>query len=777
MDPMTGLGTDKIRGVVVLHPWDTYRWRQVLEDPLVQKKYLVRGLPLGGRAGQEDPSGPGGADLDGSVVAVPPAARAGGVAIVSLKREVTLTDFPSNPTARGPFFRDVRQPFIAAIPSGSHLMLAGDLNKVSSIIRNHEEQGGDLEALTNSLKVGLKAYTVEERKRVAATTTHLEREEGELRQKVMSKPWCTRAKARLVKYEAKLKAYDDGRQQKLQEQAGIKVEMNSEAPTGFLLAKVKARKAKTRLEAVNFRGQHFVGSKEALKVAASFYADLFDDKSRPGALSLDFKMDRQFSPKDAAVRSARWEEEEVKQALAEMVSGKTPGIDGLPKEFWGSQWSLLGGHVMKFLKDFERTASLAAEVSMAVTVLVHKKGDKEDLQNYRPINLLSTAYKIIAKILAIRIKHRLEKVVSTGPFGFLPSRSLAGAVAIAADAIDAANSMQKDWLLLLVDFRKAFDSVSRDYLFEVLGKMGFPRAYVKWVEGLHRRVAKRICNDGWLGEEVPVQTGVRQGCPLAPYLFFCAVEPLCQEAQWRQLGVDIADAGKLSYLGYADDTTLLLKGREQLNRAETLLRACYTSFYAHEGLLKMWDGGSERWKAIAVVVMESPIARNLPCKSRRDVEKERVVFNRHILREGSCPFGRRKGSECLWDITVGDLVMKWVESTRSPKTPVQLERLLGSKQAAALAAEVFEAILAKWKNQVLKTLSEEEMLEAIKVVCAAGRGVQMWWIVKASGSALWCVKMRRRADGVSWYAPEGARVSLLPVWDATLLAMLGDEVA
>ncbi|CAI5467137.1 unnamed protein product [Closterium sp. Yama58-4] len=276
-------------------------------------------------------------------------------------------------------------------------------------------------------------------------------------------------------------------------------------------------------------------------------------------------MDRRFSLEDAAALSAPWEEE-VKQALAEMASGKTPGRDGLPKKLWESHWSLLDGHVMQFLKDFEQTASLGAEFSMAVTVLLHKKGDKQDLLNYRPITLLSTAYKIIAKVLANRVKHRLDKVVSTGQFGFLPGRSLAGAVAIAADAIDAVNSRQEDWLLLLVDFRKAFDSVSRNYLFN-----GFPETYVKWVEGLHQGKATRICNDSWLGEEVPVQTGVRQGCPLAPYLFLCAVEPLCQEAQRRQLGVDIADAGKLSYLGYADDTTLLLKGREQLSRAETLL--------------------------------------------------------------------------------------------------------------------------------------------------------------------------------------------------------------
>ncbi|CAI6004238.1 unnamed protein product [Closterium sp. NIES-65] len=107
----------------------------------------------------------------------------------------------------------------------------GVRKRVEQIVRKNKERGGDLESLTTSLRVGLKAYTVEERKRVAATTAHLVREVGDLRQRVMNKPWCSRAKARLAKGEAKLKAYEDGRRQKLQEQAGVKVEMNGEAPT------------------------------------------------------------------------------------------------------------------------------------------------------------------------------------------------------------------------------------------------------------------------------------------------------------------------------------------------------------------------------------------------------------------------------------------------------------------------------------------------------------------------------------------------------------------
>ncbi|CAI5962053.1 unnamed protein product [Closterium sp. NIES-64] len=316
-------------------------------------------------------------------------------------------------------------------------------------------------------------------------------------------------------------------------------------PRAFFSAKIKARKARTRLVEVNYQGARHEGAKESLKAASEFTRDClrlarmriwtgrwtgashrmtFETSQKS---HLDWSVDRSFSPDDAEALSAPWQEAEVKRAPAEMAPGKTPGRDGLPKELWESLWDLLGGQMMQFLKEFERTGSLSSEFSTVVTMLLHKKGAKDDLQNYRPITLLSTVYKLIAKVLANRVKGKLERVVSAGQFGFLPGRSIAGAVSAAADVIDAANAGQEDWLMLLVDFRKAFDSVARGYMFDVLRKMGFPEAYVTWVEGLH----------------------------------------------------------KLTYLGYADDTTLLLRDRSQLGEAEILLK----DFELRSGLVVNWD--------------------------------------------------------------------------------------------------------------------------------------------------------------------------------------------
>ncbi|CAI7755270.1 unnamed protein product [Closterium sp. NIES-54] len=111
--------------------------------------------------------------------------------------------------------------------------------------------------------------------------------------------------------------------------------------------------------------------------------------------------------------------------------------------------------------------------------------------------------------------------------------------------------------------------------------------------------------NGWMGAGIDVVSGVRQGCPLAPYLFLCAVEPLVQKVEKEQLGLDIAGQ-RLTYIGYADDTTLALQGKEQIAEAEVILDELERQFGLATNKAKMVilslganlgrdDGGAFKW--------------------------------------------------------------------------------------------------------------------------------------------------------------------------------------
>ncbi|CAI5483135.1 unnamed protein product [Closterium sp. Yama58-4] len=364
---------------------------------------------------------------------------------------------------------------------------------------------------------------------------------------------------------------------------------------------------------------------------------------------------RSLSQKSAEAVCAAWSEEEVKAAFRSMAKNKAPRKDGLPKELFEFHWDILGKHFMKLVDSFAATATLPTSTKDAVTILLHKKGGRDQLENYRPITLLSFTYKVIARVVADRMKRVLHEVISPEQYGFLPGRRLSDVVGLVADVIEAAKNKDLDLYLLLVNFKKAFDSVSRNFLFTVLERMGFPSRLVDWVRGLHKDTWTSLLINGWMGEAVDVMSGVRQGCPLAPYLFLCAVEPLAQQAAAKKLGLEKGEQW-LAYLGYADDTTLVLQGEEQIAEAERLLAdfeaevdggvgvrdpkielICLAArrigllltetselkgdimlaaadlplgtdtFIAHVKLLKCWRGKSERWKLACGSFMQTPV--------------------------------------------------------------------------------------------------------------------------------------------------------------------------
>ncbi|CAI5460459.1 unnamed protein product [Closterium sp. Yama58-4] len=214
-----------------------------------------------------------------------------------------------------------------------------------------------------------------------------------------------------------------------------------------------------------------------LEVASSFYTSLFAEAPASGLPC--WKPEPGKTLKEAASLEASWTEDEVKKALKEMANDKATGRDGLPKELFERHRDRLGEYFMGFVRDFEATASLSEEVQEAVTILLHKKGPKEQFQNYRPITLLTSSYNVVAKLLANRMTKVLERVISKEQCGSLPGRRLSDAVSLVADVIEAAKNDNKDLYILMVDFRFSLPNVPLRYHVSH-GLPGEVRLVVQW---------------------------------------------------------------------------------------------------------------------------------------------------------------------------------------------------------------------------------------------------------------------------------------------------------
>ena len=112
---------------------------------------------------------------------------------------------------------------------------------------------------------------------------------------------------------------------------------------------------------------------------------------------------------------------EIHSALTDMSGDKAPGPDGFTGAFWQTCWDFVKEEIMDLFKEFFVQKSFAKSLNTTFLVLIPKKGGAEDLGDFQPISLLGGLYKLVAKVLANRLKV-LGKVVSMDQNAFVRGR-------------------------------------------------------------------------------------------------------------------------------------------------------------------------------------------------------------------------------------------------------------------------------------------------------------------------------------------------------------------
>ncbi len=223
-------------------------------------------------------------------------------------------------------------------------------------------------------------------------------------------------------------------------------------------------------------------------------------------------------------------------------------------------------------------------INRGLITLIPKTGDCSKLRNWRPITLLGNVYKILAKTLAGRLQAFLPCVIRLNQTGFIEGRSILDNVFIAQDSLDWAMESDQELVLLLLDFEKAFDRIEWNFLFITLSKLGFNSTWVRWVRTLYLHATSTIRINGEAGPVFQLAQSVRQGCPLAPYLFILATDVMghmLEDPMYDVEGLNLPRGGRLRDQTFADDTTLYLKGDQaNLDRAQGVLEMFCIAFGA-----------------------------------------------------------------------------------------------------------------------------------------------------------------------------------------------------
>ncbi|RVW86677.1 LINE-1 reverse transcriptase-like [Vitis vinifera] len=316
--------------------------------------------------------------------------------------------------------------------------------------------------------------------------------------------------------------------------------------TGYFHRMANAHRRRHTMERVKIRGV-WLSEESTIRtgIVDAFHRLLTEDpewKADIGGVNLN-----RISQQEADILELPFTEEEVHSALRGMNGDKASGPDGFTGAFWQVCWEFVKEEVMEMFKEFHEHKTFLKSLNATFLVLIPKKGGAEELGDFRPISLVGGLYKLLAKVLANRIKNVIGGVVSVDRNAFVSGRQILEASLIA-------NERQLAFLM------------------RVMEKMGFGTKWREWIWSCISTAKFSVLVNGEPAGFFPSSKGLRQGDPLSPYLFIMGMEVLSALLRRAVEGGCITgcrmqrgrgQAVSISHLLFADDAIIFCEAKKE----------------------------------------------------------------------------------------------------------------------------------------------------------------------------------------------------------------------
>eukprot|EP00253_Pinus_taeda_P034761 PITA_34761 len=287
------------------------------------------------------------------------------------------------------------------------------------------------------------------------------------------------------------------------------------------------------------------------------------------------------SPEDNSILISPITEEEVSKVIWSMDPEKAPGHDGFTIHFYKICWDIIKIDLLKMVKGFMGKDKVGGGTNSTYLALIPKETNPETFSRLRPISLCNVSYKILAKLLANKIKPLLNKLISNNQGGFVEGRYILNNVIQVQEIIHSSNQRKEKGMLIKLDMANAFDRVNRPFLYKVLLSFGFSPHFVNLITACTHNPWIAPLVNGRPSSIFQAWRGLKQGCPLSPFIYILLVDSLSRKLAAEKASGSLPglkpslSSPALNHALFVDNSLLLGGASARIAKAFDSVLNCY----------------------------------------------------------------------------------------------------------------------------------------------------------------------------------------------------------
>lgn len=300
--------------------------------------------------------------------------------------------------------------------------------------------------------------------------------------------------------------------------------------------------------------------KSILEIATNYYSSLYSEPRGTKPQQKDvrnetdnfYAINAHFSKED---QIPLFDEIEIIQEIKRLKVEKSPGPDNIVNEAIKIAATKLATPLAHLFNLIISTQLVPSEWTKSNIILLYKKGDPNDVGNYRPVSLLSSIYKLFSACMQKRLSPKIDKNQPIEQAGFRKGFSTIDHIHTIEQIVEKFKEFQKPLYLAFIDYKKAFDSILHDSIWKSLNENEIESEYIETLKYMYARCTSNVKLER-KGPDIKIERGVRQGDPISPKIFIAVLESAIRELDWKKYGLYM-HGKRINHLRFADDIVLV----------------------------------------------------------------------------------------------------------------------------------------------------------------------------------------------------------------------------